>query len=169
MHALESAWNLVLFHSVLVMEMFWRKTVFKTPGSLITEVLTLKLVRYSLQKVVFSNSSFVFRVDFAEKEYEATQWTSRKGKELKSCPLVCVLNEAGTYWEGKKQHKYLSQYLHTREKERVTQATLTLSFHSVWLLNLETSMVSECRFKCEQYAWITYTPINDARGTLHTI
>lgn len=65
--------------------------------------------------------------------------------------------------------KYLFQYLHKREKERVTQATLILPFRSVWLLNLEMSMVSERRFVHEQYAWITYTPINDARGILHTI
>lgn len=48
--------------------------------------------------------------------------------------------------------KYLSQYLHTKEKEKVAQTTLILSFHSVWLLNLETSMVSERGFVREQYA-----------------
>lgn len=59
--------------------------------------------------------------------------------------------------------------MHTGEKEKVSQPTLILSFRSVWLLNLEMSMVSECRFVCEHYAWISYTPINDARGILHTI
>jgi len=54
-------------------------------------------------------------------------------------------------------------------KRRVTHTALILLFHSVGLLNLAVSMVSERRFVREQYAWITYTPINDARGILHTI
>lgn len=42
---------------------------------------------------------------------------------------------------------------------------LTLSLRSIWLPSLEMSTVSEHR----HYAWITYTPINDAHGILHTI
>lgn len=45
----------------------------------------------------------------------------------------------------------------------ITQATLSL--RSVWLPSLEMSTASEC----QHHAWVTYTPINDAHGILHTI
>lgn len=43
---------------------------------------------------------------------------------------------------------------------------LTLSLRSVWLPSLE---MSETVSEHGHYAWITYTPINDAHGILHTI
>lgn len=56
-----------LFHAVLIIGKFWRRRVFKMHESLVAEHFNVQLVRNSLEKV-YSNTDFVFRVDFVVKD-----------------------------------------------------------------------------------------------------